>query len=556
MLNRRQAIGGAAGGLLGTVLSAVEATAQGAPDNLSTTLDTLCRRLGLPAAGAIVVTRDRIVARGVCGVRRMGEPGLVSPDPHWQLGSITKTFTATLAALLIERGKLTWGTTLAQMYPEHIRIMAPRVGTITIRQIVTHHSGMFRDDSSPGKVRPDESAGPQPDGAAPAGVVLSLKAPLEFPPGDRSSYSNRAYNTLGPALEKITGRSYEEMIVQDIARPLGITSVVFGEPALGDPSHQPWPHVSDGGRWNAVPPVPLSMYGYHIFNPAGGISLTLEGFAIWMQTHLNGETSPRLLSKEMFKTLQTPIQSGGVPAFVMGPFALLGRSLSHGGTNGRNSADHLLLMDRGIGVFAAANALPPDNVPSWTLFSSLLMATALPGQWPMPATRPPSPDAGGKIEGEALEFIASSGGGIEFQNIKQLSGGFQLWWRGAKDGDRLTLRLSVPAKGRYVLEGVFAEESRFWRRSAAVRRTGEAFVVPGRPVDLGGDLARRGPARRRATRARHHRARQCRQRWNCLPSRSRSVARQTDLTVGGMSDQVCSGQSRLTLSCRRQPNLC
>jgi hypothetical protein len=207
--------------------------------------------------------------------------------------------------------------------------------------------------------------------------------------------------------------------------------------------------------------VPLSMYGYHIFNPAGGISLTLEGFAIWMQTHLNGETSPRLLSKEMFKTLQTPIQSGGVPAFAMGPFALLGRSLSHGGTNGRNSADHLLLMDRGIGVFAAANALPPDNVPSWTLFSSLLMATALPGQWPMPATRPPSPDAGGKIEGEALEFIASSGGGIEFQNIKQLSGGFQLWWRGAKDGDRLTLRLSVPAKGRYVLEGVFAKNRDF-----------------------------------------------------------------------------------------------
>ena len=87
-------------------------------------------------------------------MRRMGEPGLVSPDPHWQLGSITKTFTATLAALLIERGKLTWDTTLAQIYPEHIRIMAPRVGTITIDRSSPTTVECSAIIPSPGKVRP------------------------------------------------------------------------------------------------------------------------------------------------------------------------------------------------------------------------------------------------------------------------------------------------------------------------------------------------------------------------------------------------------------------
>jgi len=69
----------------------------------------------------------------VCGVRRIGEPGAVAADPHWQLGSITKTFTATLTAMLVERGKLKWDTTLREIYPEHTKIMAPGIADVTIR---------------------------------------------------------------------------------------------------------------------------------------------------------------------------------------------------------------------------------------------------------------------------------------------------------------------------------------------------------------------------------------------------------------------------------------
>ena len=100
------------------------------------------------------------------------------------------------------------------------------------------------------------------------------------------------------------------MIVQDIAKPLGIRSVIFGEPALVDPAREPWPHVREGARWTPVSPVPRSRYGYHIFNPAGGISLTLEGFGRWMQAHLTGEMGSGLLPRPMFKLLYTP---GWVP---------------------------------------------------------------------------------------------------------------------------------------------------------------------------------------------------------------------------------------------------
>jgi CubicO group peptidase (beta-lactamase class C family) len=456
VITRRDAIAGSGGMLLASLLPALEGMAADAPRDLSPTFEAIRQRLGLPAMGAIVVTGDRIVGRGVCGVRRMGEPGPIAADPHWQLGSITKTFTATLAAMLIERGKLTFDTTLRQIYPEHAKIMAPRVGDITVRQLITHRSGMGGDAFGWNGAPETNGPGLSLSQRRQRGVVLSLKAPLEFAPGAKYSYSNRGYNTLGPALEKVAGRAYEDMIVRDIAKPLGIPSVVFGEPALGDPNREPWPHAPEGGRWKPVAPVRLSMYGYHVFNTAGGISLTLAGFARWMQAHLNGEVSGGLVSKEMFKTLHTPVDSGGVPPFSLSRFGIPGRTISHGGTNGRNSADHFVFLERGIGIFAAANALPPANIPSLFMSSNTLIATALPGERPQPATSPPAPDANGTIEGEALEFIRISGGNLDFQGFRNLSGGFQLTWSGAKTGDKLVLRLKVPARARYAVEGVFA----------------------------------------------------------------------------------------------------
>src|SRR3954468_4138308 len=75
-------------------------------------LEILRKRLGLPAIGGIAVSRDSTIAQAVVGVRKIGESAPVSPDAHWQLASLTKTFTATLAAMMVDRGKTSWDATL------------------------------------------------------------------------------------------------------------------------------------------------------------------------------------------------------------------------------------------------------------------------------------------------------------------------------------------------------------------------------------------------------------------------------------------------------------
>jgi len=104
----------------------------------------------------------------------------------------------------------------------------------------------------------------------------------------------------------------------------------------------------EGGNWRPVPPLGLEQYGYHLANPAGGISMTLAGFARWMQAHLNGETTPSILSRKMFQTIRTDESQGGVPAFAMNTRspAVLGGSVARFQLwwRGAKEGDRLLLQ--------------------------------------------------------------------------------------------------------------------------------------------------------------------------------------------------------------------
>jgi CubicO group peptidase (beta-lactamase class C family) len=363
-----------------------------------------------------------------------------------------------LTALLVDRGKLTWEKTLGEIFPEHVREMAPGVNQITVRQLMTHRSGMSQGDAVPWEGVPETNRpGLTLKERRQRQIVLGMRRPLLFPPGRGYTYSNQGYITLGAIAERIDGRSYEDLIVSEIAKPLGITSVVFGEPALEHPEHEPFPHILQRGNWHSTPPLGPRMFGYHLANPAGGISLTLEGFGRWMQAHLKGETAPSILSREMFQTIHKEESLGGVPAFGINTRspAILGRSLQHNGSTGRNMSDHIILLDHGVGAFYAMNAAPPENVPSGWLALNTMLATAVPDRWPRPAQRPPKPNADGTLEAETLFIRGMTGGSVEIQNYPNLSGGFQQWWHNANDNDKLVLEFEVPQRGHYNVEGNF-----------------------------------------------------------------------------------------------------
>ena len=87
-------------------------------NNTSTMLESLRKQYDLPAL-AVVVTKDgRICERAAVGVRKVGDPALVTTNDVFHIGSCTKSMTATVTAILIEQGRLRWDTTIAEVFPE------------------------------------------------------------------------------------------------------------------------------------------------------------------------------------------------------------------------------------------------------------------------------------------------------------------------------------------------------------------------------------------------------------------------------------------------------
>lgn len=137
-----------------------------------------------------------------------------------ELGSISKVFTGMLLAQAVAEKKVTFTTTLKEVMGAGQSFADPRVGDITLEQLATHTSGLPR---IPAELLATASLDDpyaqydrqQLDGSL-SRVKLAHQAP--FPP----SYSNLGVGLLGDLLSRIYGKSWEELVVERLARPLGM----------------------------------------------------------------------------------------------------------------------------------------------------------------------------------------------------------------------------------------------------------------------------------------------------------------------------------------------
>jgi CubicO group peptidase (beta-lactamase class C family)/peptidoglycan/LPS O-acetylase OafA/YrhL len=161
-------------------------------------IDRANKELGLKGLRAVVTTAD--------GHTWSGATADAKPfDEKSRVGSITKTFTATLVHRLIERGKLSLDTQVGDL---GIGFKYPR---LTVGQLLNHTSGLANFRSTKEFER---------DGVTPEDVLRWAGARrLTFIPGGSSGYSSTGYLALGLLVEQITGESYEAVLRREIVTP-------------------------------------------------------------------------------------------------------------------------------------------------------------------------------------------------------------------------------------------------------------------------------------------------------------------------------------------------
>ena len=328
------------------------------PENLNSLLEPIRQKYDLPALAGAIVTSKGLSAVGAVGVRKYGTDTPVTIDDQFHLGSDTKAMTATLLATLVEEGKLSWSTTLEQVFPELTPKMNPAYRKVTLEQLLAHRSG-FTDESWPaGKTFGDMHSlpgSPREQRAAYVAMVLS-EAPVSEP-GSKFLYSNRSYAVAGAIAEKVADISWEALMQTRIFDPLGMKTCGFG--AMGTPGKvdEPWQHKLLLAAHQPIEPGPMSD-NPAVIGPAGTVHCSVVDWGKFITAHLRGERGePGILKPETFKHLHTPPFGGdyGFGWMVLDRPWAGGRALTHTGSNTMNYATVWMAPAKDFAVLVMTN---------------------------------------------------------------------------------------------------------------------------------------------------------------------------------------------------------
>jgi CubicO group peptidase (beta-lactamase class C family) len=252
---------------------------------LEARLSALRESARLPAVAGAVFTSAQIVEQGAVGVRRLGADAVVTSSDRWHIGSITKSFTATLVARFVERGDLKWTQTLGELAgAERARAYA----SVTIEHLLSHRAGLPANLTPAMMFTLRESGAPVMAQRQQAMETLLATTPASVP-GERYLYSNAGYILMGALLEARVGRTWEDIVQAEILSRIALSSAGFGPPGVAGALEQPRGHrrQTDG----SLLPVEPGVFGDNpaVLGPAGRLHMTIADLARWGQEHLRGE---------------------------------------------------------------------------------------------------------------------------------------------------------------------------------------------------------------------------------------------------------------------------
>ena len=273
------------------------------PRDVSGNLERIRDKHQIPAMAAAAIVDGEIVAIGAAGVRCVDDPTPVTINDIWHLGSCTKSMTASVAAMLVEEGKLAWDTTMSDVLSEID--MKEAWCRVTLEDLLVHRGGAPHEPPRHLWKQACEQNG-TPTEQRLAFIRGILAEEPEKPPGTKWIYSDSGYAIAGAMMERVTGQAWEDLMRERLFLPLGMMSAGFGAPATPGKVDQPWGHLGDEAPFKPVPPGPMAD-NPPALGPAGAVHCSIADFARYTAWHVAGDRGEGwLLEPETFKKLHEP----------------------------------------------------------------------------------------------------------------------------------------------------------------------------------------------------------------------------------------------------------
>jgi CubicO group peptidase (beta-lactamase class C family) len=322
----------------------------GTTEELEVRLSAAAERHGVPGA-AVGVLHDGVEAYAYYGVTSVEHPLPVDGGTLFQIGSTTKTFTATAIMRLVERGDVDLAAPVRTYVPE-LRLQDEDVAArVTVLDLLNHTAGWDGDFFI------DTGGG---DDAIERYVARLVEVPQVAPLGAIASYNNAAFVLAGLVIERATGGTYEAALSELVLEPLGLRES-FLRPVDVMTRRFASGHQHHGGRPEVARQWALARSAW----PAGGIAATARDQLRYARFHLGDGTweGRRLLRAETMELMRRPTAElgGGALGEAVGIAWLLQdiggvRLVRHGGgTNGQLSV-FAMVPERAFAIAILTNS--------------------------------------------------------------------------------------------------------------------------------------------------------------------------------------------------------
>jgi CubicO group peptidase (beta-lactamase class C family) len=283
-------------------------------------LSELAERSGVPGA-VLGIWADGEQTLAACGVLNTATGVEATADSLFQIGSITKVWTATMIVQLIEERRLSLETPVSEVLPG-TRIGVDDIGSVlTIRHLLTHTSGLDGD------IFTDTGRG---DDCVQRYVDKLACASSTFPVGAAYSYCNSGYVLAGRLIEVIDGRPWDESLRDRLIGPLGLAqTVTLPEEAILHRAAVGHDHGEPVRTWG----LPRSV------GPAGLVTTSAHDLLTFARLHLDGGVTPegkRLLARDSASAMPQPLAR--IPSFAENAAVGLGWRITD--WNGRTVIGH------------------------------------------------------------------------------------------------------------------------------------------------------------------------------------------------------------------------
>jgi D-alanyl-D-alanine carboxypeptidase len=291
------------------------------------------------AMGSLTITKDgNVIYTRTIGYGQIAgtEKKPLTAASRFRIGSITKMFTVAMVFQLVEEGKLKLTDTLDQFLPQ-----VPNARKITLAHVLAHRSGIpnaKRDQNAQGNVNTipvtkDEM------------LALIVRGTPEFEPDTQHRYSNSGYLLLGLVLEKLTGKSYADLLAERITSKIGLKDTYLATGSIDVTRNEALTYMHFGGDWKPVPETHPSM----LFS-AGAIVSTPNDLAQFIQALFDG----KIVSQASLDRMKTIRDGDGMG---MEPFQFAGKTF-YGHTGGADNYGAWLayLPDEKLAVAYTTNA--------------------------------------------------------------------------------------------------------------------------------------------------------------------------------------------------------